>query len=127
MLTSNNTTEAGASRPPTEAAVAEFKAGKRQVAPPHPGRLIAHTLDDIGVSQRQAALAMGVTPQSFGDVINGNAAITTKMAMRLGRFFGNGPELWLNLQRDYDVWHAADVMKDDLAKMKTAAEIAKRG
>jgi hypothetical protein len=47
------------------------------------------------------------------------APMTTEMALRLGTFFGNGPELWLGLQADYDIWQARQKLAGDLAKIKT--------
>ena len=50
---------------------------------------------------------------ALNNVIAGKTAVTAKMALRFGRLFGNGPEIWLNLQRDYDIWHDGQKMKDE--------------
>jgi plasmid maintenance system antidote protein VapI len=43
------------------------------------------------------------------------------MALRFGKFAGNGPGFWLRMQQTYDLWHAEQRMKDELAKIRTAA------
>ena len=55
---------------------------------------------------------------ALNNVIAGKAAVSTKMALRLGRLFGNGAEIWLNLQRDYDLWHDSRAMQDKLDAIK---------
>jgi plasmid maintenance system antidote protein VapI len=42
------------------------------------------------------------------------------MALRIGKFAGNGPVLWLRMQQAYDLWHAENRMADDLAKIESA-------
>ena len=41
------------------------------------------------------------------------------MALRLGKFFGNGPKLWLNMQQVYDLWHASDDLAEILEEIET--------
>jgi antitoxin HigA-1 len=55
---------------------------------------------------------------ALNNIILGKTGVSAKMALRLGRLFGNGPELWLNLQRDYDLWHDSRAMQDELAAIK---------
>lgn len=98
--------------------MADIKAGVRTREPTHPGKIAARAIADMKMSTRQAALAMFVTPQALGNVLERDASVSPAMALRFGKFFGNGPELWLNLQRDYDLWHAR-------ADRKLAAEIEK--
>ena|ERR1700719_1921063 len=109
MSTSNST---------TEATMAEYRAGVRKRAPTHPGEVVADILRALRVSARQAAKALHVSPMALNNVIAGKTAVSSKMALRLGRLFGNGAELWLNLQRDYDLWHDSQRMQDELAKIE---------
>jgi len=44
---------------------------------------------------------------------------TTDMALRIGKFAGNGPGLWLRMQQAYDLWYAEHRMKDELSKIET--------
>jgi len=76
--------------------------------PPHPG---AHLKEDylkpLGLSITKAAAALGVSRKALSEVINGRTGISVDMAMRLGKAFGENPQIWLRLQQQYDVWHAA--------------------
>src|ERR1700682_5866521 len=47
------------------------------------------------------------------------APVSTDMALRVGKFFGNGAELWDGLQTDYDLWEAPQKLADELARIKT--------
>jgi addiction module HigA family antidote len=98
--------------------MAEYRAGERKRPPTHPGEVIADILGTLRVSARQAATALHVSPMALNNVITGKTAVSTKMALRLGRLFSNGAELWLNLQRDYDLWHDSRSMRDQLAAIK---------
>ena len=50
--------------------------------------------------------------------------LSTDMALRLGKFFGNGAELWAGLQTDYDLWEARQKLADELARIKTLPKSA---
>lgn len=123
MSISNSTIDAARSRVRPVTRDPEMKAGRRKVAPMHPGKIVEGTLERLDkMSVRAAALKIGVTAQALHNVIDGKSAISAEMALRLGTFFGNGPEIWLNMQQDYDLWHAREKLKDELAKIERAAE-----
>jgi antitoxin HigA-1 len=63
----------------------------------------------VAIAATAAARALHVSPMALNNVIAGKNAVTAKMALRFGRLFGNGPEIWLNLQRDYDIWRQSVV------------------
>lgn len=120
---SNRTAKAGASAPappPTPGAfpMPTYRAGPRKRPPTHPGAVAADILDDVGVSARQAAIAIDMTPAGLGKVLNGKGPVTPETALRFGVYFGNGPELWLNLQQDYDLWHARIALAALLKKIE---------
>jgi plasmid maintenance system antidote protein VapI len=48
------------------------------------------------------------------------------MALRIGKFAGNGPGLWLRMQQAYDLWYAEHRLKDDLSKIKTVSSVELR-
>ena len=54
------------------------------------------------------------------NLIAAKSPITPEMALRLGALFGNGPELWLSMQQDYDLWYARIDMKVELANIRLA-------
>ncbi len=114
MLTLNNITEAG---PP----MATYKAGPRKRPPTHPGAIVGTALEDLRMSVAAAAKAIGVTRMALYNVINGDSAISAEMALRLGKFLGNGPELWINMQTDFDLWKARQAIGAAVEKIKPAA------
>jgi len=100
--------------------MAEYKAGPRKRPPTHPGAVLASALKAADLNANSAAPLIGTTKVTLGRIMNAEAPapITTEMALRLGEFFGNGPELWLGLQTDYDIWHARQKLADELAKIE---------
>ncbi|MCD4749641.1 MAG: HigA family addiction module antidote protein [Thermoanaerobaculales bacterium] len=94
----------------------------RKRAPNHPGTLLREVvLPAMRVSVAQAAREMGVSRQQLYKILAGDRAITAEMATRLGRYCGNGPELWLNMQGAFDLWHAQDRLADLLDEIPTRA------
>src|SRR5437870_9591543 len=78
---------------------------KRNRRPLHPGRILAGILRDIKMTQGELARRLNVSRRTINLIINGHQPITVDMALRLGKFCGNGPDIWLNLQRDVDLWN----------------------
>ncbi|MGD0731603.1 MAG: HigA family addiction module antitoxin [Terracidiphilus sp.] len=75
----------------------------RMYNPPHPGEVIREYLGEMTVSA--AARHLGVGRVTISRVLNGKAAISPEMAMRLAAAFGtSSPEVWLRLQAKYDLW-----------------------
>src|SRR3989442_1237564 len=66
------------------------------------------------------ARKLGVTRQHLHRVLAEKAPVSPDMALRLGKFCGNGPDLWLRLQQAYDLWHAERALRKVLAKIPTA-------
>ncbi len=79
---------------------------KRKSRPPtHPGALLREiVLPTLGVTVSQAAREMQVSRQQLHKILAEERSITADMAARLGRYCGNGPDLWLNMQSSYDLW-----------------------
>ena len=69
----------------------------------HPGRLLKRELEARNLSANRLALALGMPSGSITDILNGHLSITVETAMGLGRYFGNRPHFWLELQSQYDV------------------------
>ena len=77
---------------------------KRKFAPVHPGVVLAEDfLKGMEISQYRLAEGIVVSPRRISDIVNGKRSITADTALRLGKYFGVSPELWLNLQVDYDL------------------------
>lgn len=90
--------------------------------PIHPGEILREdVLPALGLSVSEAAQRLGISRQQLHRVLAGTHPITTEMALRKGKFAGNGPGLWLRMQQAYDLWHAEQRMKDELSRIETAA------
>ena len=77
------------------------------MAPVHPGEILKfECIEPLGLSIREVAQGLGVSRQMLSRVINGQHRVSPEMAIKLGKAFGTGPELWINLQGTYDLWHA---------------------
>jgi addiction module HigA family antidote len=78
------------------------------MTPPHPGAFIRdEILDELGLSVRKAADVLGVRRATLSDLINGNAALSAEMALRIEKAFGVKMETLLNMQ----AWHDAYAMR----------------
>ncbi len=83
----------------------------------HPGRLLKRELAARKLSANRLALDLGVPSGRITDIINGRRSITADTAVRLGRYFGNSAQFWLDLQSQFDI---AEVTRE------RGAEIARR-
>jgi addiction module HigA family antidote len=81
--------------------------------------LRADVLPAIGEPVIAVAKALGVTRQHLHRVVAEKAPVTPDMAVRLGKFCGNGPEIWLALQQAYDLWHAQKALAKVVAQIPT--------
>ena len=71
--------------------------------PVHPGAIVKGSLAELGLSVTEAAKVLGVTRPTVSKLVNGRAAISPEMAIRLSKAFGSTPEFWLRLQLNYDL------------------------
>ena len=79
--------------------------------PTHPGEILREdALPALGLSVPAFARGLGVARQAVHGVLSGRSAVSPEMALRLGAFLGNGPQLWLNTQTRYDLWQAEQRM-----------------
>lgn len=69
----------------------------------HPGRLLKRELNVRALSANRLALDIGVPSGRITDILNGRRAMSADTAVRLGRYFGNQPQFWLDLQSQYDI------------------------
>lgn len=90
--------------------------------PTHPGEILREdVLKSLGLSVSEAARRLGVSRQQLHRILACTHPITTEMALRLGKFAGNGPGLWLRMQQAHDLWYAENRMTDELSKIETVA------
>jgi antitoxin HigA-1 len=69
----------------------------------HPGRLLRRELAARKLSANRLSLDIGVPSGRITDILNGRRAITADTAVRLGRYFGNSAQFWLDLQAQYEI------------------------
>ena len=69
----------------------------------HPGRLLKREMAARKLSANRLSLDIGVPSGRITDILNGRRAITADTAVRLGRYFGNGAQFWLDLQGQFDI------------------------
>ena len=76
-------------------------------APTHPGEMLLNEfLEPMMITQSDLAYRLGVSFPRVNELINGKRGMTPDTALRLARLFGMDADFWLNLQRDWDLWHA---------------------
>lgn len=93
---------------------------ERQRKPTHPGAVLREiTFPSMNVNISQAAREMSVSRQSLHKILAGERAITPEMAVRLGKFCGNGPGLWLRMQVAHDLWVAERALSQQIKRIPT--------
>ena len=78
--------------------------GEGERAPPHPGRVLGLELERLGLSVTEAAERLFVTRPTLSKLVNGRQSVSPEMALKLGRFLGDGAGRWLTMQTRYDLW-----------------------
>lgn len=90
--------------------------------PPHPGEILKHdVLPELGITVSEAAAALGVARVTLSRVVNGRAAISADMALRLSAWLGNGAEIWLRMQAAHDLWNAQQRPRPRIKPARMAA------
>ena len=82
--------------------------------PIHPGEILTDELTELEISAAELARQIKVPANRISQILSGKRSITADTALRLGRWFGTGPKIWLNLQQAYDLDVAALEMGSDL-------------
>jgi antitoxin HigA-1 len=90
--------------------------------PAHPGEILRNLyLAPLGVSITTAADALGVSRKHVSEIVNGHAPVSADMAVRLAAAFGTEPDLWVNLQAQYDLWEATRKAPPKVKQLHAAA------
>lgn len=82
--------------------------------PIHPGKFLADELAELDMSAAELARQLRVPENRISQIIAGKRNMTADTALRLGRWFGTGPRLWMNLQVAYELDQAAQSLSEDL-------------
>ena len=77
-----------------------FKNGMRPV---HPGEVLCEELEELGLSANAMAQALDVPANRVSAILKGQRGVTADTALRLSRFFGTTPQVWMNLQKTYEL------------------------
>lgn len=81
----------------------------RKRPPTHPGEMLLRDfLEPMELTQKALASHLGWTYARLNEIIHGRRQVSAASALALGEALGTGPEFWLNLQRDWDLWHARE-------------------
>ena len=87
--------------------------------PAHPGEILREYLGTVQVGE--AARRLCVARSTLSRLLNGRASFTAAMALRLADAFGTEPGMWLDLQQQYDLWHAAKLKRPKVERFSRAA------
>jgi len=83
----------------------------KRLPPIHPGEILQELLHEAGLSVNALALALRVPANRVGAIVKGQRGISGDTALRLARYFGTSPKLWINLQASYDLATAEDALR----------------
>lgn len=94
--------------------------------PTHAGEILREEfLEPLGITQSHLAKALHTSFRAINELVNEKRGITTEMALKLAKYFGTSPQLWLNLQNQYDLYKVGVKKRDELAQVETRdAEVA---
>ena len=90
---------------------------KNGMRPVHPGEILREELDELGLSANALSKALGVPVNRVTMILNGQRGVSADTALRLARYFGTTPQLWLNLQKNWELRKA---------EIESGREIAER-
>jgi antitoxin HigA-1 len=91
----------------------------------HPGEHLAEELEALDMSAAELARQIKVPTNRITEILNGRRSITGDTALRLGHFFGTSPDLWMNLQKLYELRVAENKMGTAIKDLPTLAKGAK--
>jgi antitoxin HigA-1 len=102
--------------------VTTTKKPARMHKPAHPGEILRELyLEPMGLTITEAAEALGVSRKHFSAIVNERVPVTPDMAMRLAAAFATEPELWVNLQAQYDLWDVSRKRRPKVRALRVAA------
>ena len=89
--------------------------------PPHPGEILEDTVlrPDGGLTVTEFARRLGVSRVALSRVVNGRAAVSAELAIRLAAALGGSAESWLGMQSAYDLWHAQKRRRPKIQRLRT--------
>ncbi len=91
---------------------------RRDFKPVHPGVILKEIIDELNISQAKLAHNIGVSPMRISHIINGSRPITGDIALRLGKYFGQSPQFWMNIQSSFDMQTAQSKIGKKIDKIQ---------
>ena len=85
--------------------------------PIHPGEHLAEAMNELGMSAAELARQLAIPTNRITGILNGQRAITADTALRLGHWFGTSAEMWLNLQKLYELRLAEQEKGPEIKKL----------
>ncbi len=80
---------------------------KRHLAPVHPGEILREEyIRERGLTITEVAIGLGIARGNLSAIVNERAGISPELAVKLSEAFGNTAQFWVNLQKNYELWHA---------------------
>ena len=95
--------------------------------PVHPGEILRDELEEAGLSANALSRALGVPANRVTAILNGRRGVSADTALRLARYFGTTPHLWLNLQKAWELRQAEIAAGGEIAKRVTSRPAAIAG
>ena len=95
--------------------------------PVHPGGVLRDELDELGLSANALAKALGVPVNRVRMILNGQRGVSADTALRLARYFETTPQLWLNLQKTWELRQAEIAAGHEIANCVTPRQSVATG
>jgi antitoxin HigA-1 len=97
--------------------ITAISAGDNKLSPTHPGEILQDEIEGLCLSLAEFARRIGVPKDRVHQIIHARRSISADTALRLGRYFGTGPQVWMRLQESYDLKRAAEKLGLELEKI----------
>lgn len=95
----------------------------KDLKPAHPGAILREdTLPALPFGKAELARRLHMSRQHLYDILNEKKPVTPETAVKLGKLFGNGPDIWARMQSSYDIWQASQTV--DVSDIETVKEVA---
>jgi addiction module HigA family antidote len=85
--------------------------------PTHPGELLREVIAATGKSKAEIAGLLGISRQHLYDILNERKPVSAVVAVRLGKLFGDGANVWVRMQGAYDTWRAERELASEIRKI----------
>src|SRR5438477_2265587 len=92
--------------------------------PTHPGELLREVIPATGKTKTEIAALLGISRQHLYDILTERKPVSPAVAVRLGKLFGDGAEVWVRMQGTYDTWRAERELADEIRRIPRLKTLA---